>query len=192
MTGFQLSIAYADGRVLVVTIYGKRNARYDIIRFVGMDHLRLTEEDVPGAKVTTSPSKCKAALLHRWLSCRGVTHSGLRKAELVERYTSYSVVLVVFTLCSCTSADRVKSVIKSGEERNVIDPDGGVHERRKLEELQKAGQPRTQHVVGMKETVVTRQTHTRKMDGYASEGVSNTIYGYYQSTLSGKGSIDKY
>ena len=85
----------------------------------------LTEEDVPGAKLTTSPSKCKAALLHRWLSCRGVTHSGLRKAELVERYTSYSVVLVVFTLCSCTSADRVKSVIKSGEERNVIDPDGG-------------------------------------------------------------------
>ena len=55
-------------------------------------------------------------------------------------YTAcYSVVLVVFTLCSCTSADRVKSVIKSGEERNVIDPDGGVHERRKLEELQKAG-----------------------------------------------------
>ena len=139
LTGLKLSIAYADDRVLVVTIYGKRNARYDIIRFVGMDHLRLTEENVPGAKLTTSPSKCKVALLHRWLSCHGVTHSGLRKAEFVERYTSYSVVLVVSTLCSCTSADRVKSVIKSGEEWNVIDPDGGVHERRKLEELQKAG-----------------------------------------------------
>jgi hypothetical protein len=27
------------------------------------------------------------------------------------------------------------------------------------------------------------------MEGYASEGVVDTIYGYYKSTLSGKGSI---
>jgi hypothetical protein len=33
----------------------------------------------------------------------------------------------------------VKSLIRSGEDRNIIDPDGGIYKRRKLEELQKAG-----------------------------------------------------
>jgi hypothetical protein len=34
LTGFQLSIEYADGRVLVITIFGKRNARYGILALV--------------------------------------------------------------------------------------------------------------------------------------------------------------
>ena len=74
-----------------------------------MDPLRLTEEDVPGAKLTTSPSKCKASLLHRCMAF--LSWSDPFGSQLFERFTSYSV-LVVFT---CISADRVKSAIKSGE-----------------------------------------------------------------------------
>ena len=51
-----------------------------------LDPLRLSEDDVPGAKlISLSPCKCKVPQLHRWLACRGVAHAGLRKADLVER-----------------------------------------------------------------------------------------------------------
>ena len=45
----------------------------------------LTEEDVPGAKLTKPFAACSVPELRRWLKCRGASVKG-RKAELLERY----------------------------------------------------------------------------------------------------------
>ena len=48
----------------------------------------LTEEDVPGSKLTKSPASCSNVELKRWLECRGAKESG-KKVELVERVEGY-------------------------------------------------------------------------------------------------------
>lgn len=64
----------------------------------------LTENDIPGASLgDRNPSQLKTEDLRFWLECRGDTAKGLKtKAELVKRVLQY---------------------IKSGKDKNIIDPD---------------------------------------------------------------------
>ena len=44
----------------------------------------LTEDDVPGAKLSKQPDQCSVIVLKRWLECHGLKKGG-NKSELVKR-----------------------------------------------------------------------------------------------------------
>ena len=57
-------------------------------RFLMLNRIRLTEDDIPGAKLATSPLKCKASELHRWFASHDMAHLGVRKVEHVKSYST--------------------------------------------------------------------------------------------------------
>ena len=51
--------------------------------------IKLTEDDIPGAKLTKSVEECGCVVLRRWLLCKGAKTSG-KLAVLRQRYVMYT------------------------------------------------------------------------------------------------------
>lgn len=127
------------------------------LQLLDEDEVELTEDDVPGAKLTGDPSALKVVELQRWLRCRDLPTRG-NKAALVALCVAAPTCTVAplcrisRSACACflsrgtiwdselfASLRSVHSTLLfSAGDMRIVDPDNGANRRRKLEMLNAA------------------------------------------------------